>query len=353
MGSRMRFLVFVGLALFVFAAGKITAYADGFLYVTSSPEKAIVKVAGETQGTAPISVSLPAGTYLVEASLASYQSTSQTVAVNEGEVTRVEFALKKTTSSKNVITPSAPAGKGNITFITDWTPAEIYLDGVKLKETPPVTIKDIKAGNHWLIVTSKGYAIYQEMMLQNQETRVFQGYFEKVKAGTYQPWSQQRWMHGNRGPSSQQTQQNTAASIAQKRQALPATINLKMTVTKSSSDSSTAWGSSDSLTVTFKYRKSGTETWETKELQLKTKEEDSFTVEKGTYEVQLTAVHYKVDTSLLTVLLGSSKKKSGEASAQFTKEFAADKLYVYNIVYDATDTLKYTVTESDQNTVIE
>lgn len=348
MGGKMRFLVFAGLALFVFAAGRATtACADGFLYVTSSPEKAIVKIAGETRGAAPVSVSLPVGTYLVEASLTSYQSTSQNLVVKEGEVTRIEFTLNKATSSKTVVKPvSALTGKGSITIMTDWTPAEIYLDGVKRKETPPVTIKEIPAGNHWIILTSKGYAIYRELMLQNQETRVFQGYFEQVKAGTYQPW-RQPWMRETRVSSTK------TAEIEKKRQALPATINLKMTTTKKSSDSSAVWGSSDLVVIAFQYRKSGTETWEKKELQLKTKEEDSFTVEKGTYEVQLTATHYKVDTGLLTVLVGSSKKKVGEATQQFTKEFAADKLYVYNIIYDGTVTLNYNVTESDQNTQIE
>lgn len=345
MGSRMRFLAFAGLALFVFAAGRTTACADGFLYITSIPEKTIIKIDGETQGTAPVSVSLPAGTYFVEASLTSYRSTNQNVVVNEGEVTRVEFKLDKITSSKNVAAPvSTLTGKGNITIISDWQPAEIYLDGIKRKETPPVTIKDIPAGTHWLILTSKGYAVYQELRLQNQETRVFQGYFEQVKAGTYQPWSQPR-MWGNRN-----LQTKTSAD---QQALLPATINLKMITTKQNKDSSALWGESDSVVITFQYRKSGTETWEKEELQLKTKEEDSFTVEKGTYEVQLTATHYKVDTGLLTVLVGSSKKKVGETSQQFTKEFAADKLYVYNITYDGTVTLKYTVTESAQNTKIE
>ncbi len=341
MGSRMRFLVVAGLAFFVFMAGKAaTTYADGFLYVTSNPEKAIIKIDGETQGTTPVSISLPAGTYLIEASLASYNPKTQKVVIKEGEVTRGEFTLTKATT---VTTPtSISSGKGNITFITDWTAAEIYLDGVKRKETTPVTIKDIPAGRHWLIITSKGYAIYQDMMLQNQETRVFQGYFEKVKAGTYQPWSQQRWTYGNRGPSSQQ---NTAAEIEKKRQALPATINLKMT-------SSSAWGTSDSVVITFQYRKSGTDTWETKELQFKTKEEDTFTVDNGTYDVKLTAVHSKGDTSLLGVLLGAAKKV-GEVNKAFTQEFAADKLYVYTIAYDGASTLTYKLTETSQNTVIQ
>ncbi|MFH2069571.1 MAG: PEGA domain-containing protein [Candidatus Omnitrophota bacterium] len=340
MGSRMRFLVFA-VSLFVFMAG--TAGADGFLYVTSSPEKAIVKIDGKTQGAAPVSISLPAGTYSVEASLTSYRSTSQKVAVNEGEVTRIEFKLDKITSSKSAWTSvSASKGKGNITILTDWQPAEIYLDGVKRKEKSPVTIKEIPAGIHWLILTSKDHAIYRELTLQNQETLVVQEYFEKVKAGTYRPWTR-----GTGGWP------NRAAEIEQKRQALPATINLKMTTTQQSSGSSTIWGSSDSVVIAFQYRKSGTETWEKKELQLKTNEEASFTVEKGTYEVQVTATHYKTDTGLITIFTGASKKKVGEAKQQFTKEFAADKLYAYNIIYDGTVTLKYELTESDQNTEIE
>jgi len=338
-------------AFFVFAAGTATtACADGFLYVTSSPEKAIIKIAGETIGTAPVSLSLPAGTYLVEAGLTSYLSKSQKVAVNEGEVTRVEFTLNKATSYKGVFTPvSTLTDKGNITIVTDWTPAEIYLDGVKRKETAPVTLKDIPAGTHWLILTSKGYALYHQLRLQNKETRVFQAKFEEVKAGTYQP-VMQPWTRGTWGP---QTTRTTAAEIEKKRQALPATINLKMTTTAKNGDSSTLWGSSDLVVVTFQYRKSGTDTWETKELQIKTKEEDSFTVEKGTYDVQLTATHYKVDTGLVTIFTGSSKKKVGESSQKFTKDFAADKLYVYDIAYDGTVTLKYSVTESAQNTEIE
>lgn len=63
---------------------------------------------------------------------------------------------------------------------------------------------------------SKGYAVYQELTLQNQETRVFQGYFEKVKAGTYQPWAKS-WARGETRSSSL----TKAAEIENKRQALP------------------------------------------------------------------------------------------------------------------------------------
>lgn len=93
--------------------------------------------------------------------------------------------------------------------------------------------------------------------------------------------------------------------------------------------------------------------WEKKELQLKTKETDTLTIEKGTYDVQLTAIHYKVDTGWATVLVGSSKNKVGEASRQFTKDFSADKLYTFDITYDGSVTLNYKVTEADQNTKIE
>jgi len=344
MSGKIRFLVFAGLVLVMFAAGKTTACADGFLYITSIPEKAIIKVDGETQGAAPVSISLPAGTYFAEASFESYRSAGQKVGVNEGEVTRIEFKLEKVAAPKAVSAPVlALIGRGNITVVTDWTPAEIYLDGVKRTETPPVTIKGIPAGTHGLILTSKGYAIYREVKLRNQETLVFRESFEKAKAGIYQPWVETK-------------KTPTKEEIEKKRQALPAAIKLKLTSTaqkKASKDSSALWNESDLIVLTLQYRKSGTESWEKKELQLKTKEEDTFTIEKGAYDVQLTLTRYKVASGLLTVLIESEKKKDGEVREQFKKEFLADKLYAVDIVYDGTVTLNYKVTESDQNTKIE
>ncbi|MCX5642297.1 MAG: PEGA domain-containing protein, partial [Candidatus Omnitrophica bacterium] len=331
MDNKIRFLVFVGLALFIFGAGRTTAGADGFLYITSVPEKTIIKIDGENQGAAPVSVSLPAGTYFVEASLASYQTAGQKVAINEGEVTRIELKLEKSTLKTifaPVFTPaSTPAGKGNITVMTDWTPAEIYLDGIKRKETPPVTIKGISEGTHGLILVSKGYAIYREVKLKNQETLVFRESFEKAKSGAYQPWV----VETKKTP--------TKEEIEQKRQALPSTVKMKLTSTaqkKASKDSSNLWNEGELVVVTLQYRKSGTETWEKKELQIKTKEEDAFTIGKGTYDVQLILTHYKVASGLLTVLIESEKKKDGEVKEQFKKEFAADKLYTFDIVYDGT-----------------
>ena len=345
MVSRIQFLFFAGLTLFVFAAGQRTACADGFLYITSVPEKAIIKIDGEAQGAAPVSVSLPAGTYFAEASLAFYRPAGQKVAVNEGEVTRIEFKLDKVTAPKTVAAPVlVPVGKGNITIITDWTPAEIYLDGIKRKETPPVTIKDIPAGTHWLVLTSKDCVIYREVKLQNKETLVLREYFEKVKAGVYKPWI----LDTKKTP--------TKEEIEMKRQALPASIKLKLTSTaqtKANKDSSTLWNENDLVVLTLQYRKSGTEAWEKKELQLKTKEEDEFTVEKGAYEIQLILTRYKVASGLLTVLVESGKKKDGEVKEQFKKDFAADRLYAFDITYDGTVNLNYKVTESDQNTKIE
>src|SRR5450830_759615 len=98
MTCRMKFLAIMGLAVFAVLAWKAPASANGFLYITSSPENASVKIDGESQGQTPVSVSLPAGRHSVEASLDLYRPLAETVEIGEGEVTKVDFKLEKGSS---------------------------------------------------------------------------------------------------------------------------------------------------------------------------------------------------------------------------------------------------------------
>lgn len=326
MVGRKSFWVLAGLVLLAVLAVKAPAAADGFLYVTSIPDKAIIKIDGETQGSAPLSVSLPKGQYFLEAALDSYKAAGKKVDVAEGEVTRVEFKLEKSTvASKTAVAPvSAAKGKGNITFVTDWTGAEIYLDGARIKETTPATLKGISAGLHSVILVNKGYSVYRQFTLRDQETQVVKESFQQVK-------------------------DNLTVAAAETNLA---TVNLNLTATnpkKSSKNSSGLWDQNDLISVVFQYRKPGAADWTTSELQAASKEADSFTVEKGTYEIQIVATHYKVTSGLLTVLGGAEKKKVAEAKQSFTKDFAAGKIYTFSLNYDGSFDLTYKVTEETQS----
>lgn len=347
MSGRIKLLAVLGLAVLIAGpAWKASADANGFLYIKSSPENAAIKIDGKTHGPAPVSVSLPAGRHSVEASLELYQSLKQNVDVNEGEVTRVDFKLEKSSFWQRILPLEvSPKGTGKISIITDWPDAEIYLDGYKIRATTPATLKGIPDGSHSLILTSKGFAIQRQFSIDEKKTMVFHESFEQVKNN----FSILRFGEIETAL--------TREELAKKRRDLPAKIIVTLAVGQNSLEeqkpASIFWSESDIIAVAFQYRRTGSEEWKTSDLSMAEKEQDTFTLENGTYEVQILATHEKQPAGLWTSVIDSERRKIGGSKVLFKKDFKADKLYIFTITYDGASNLSYTVNEENLETWIE
>ncbi|MDD3726099.1 MAG: PEGA domain-containing protein, partial [Candidatus Ratteibacteria bacterium] len=258
---------------------------------------------------------------------------------------------------KEVSTSDTKGAKwtGNLTVITDLEKATIYVDGVKIAETPPVTIKDIPAGLHTIILVSGDYADSARVMVQKGKTSVLKHSFAEAKE------SEKRWSPRvySEKVEKEQLAKEKAAELEKKRQTLPAKIVLKLTnpALSDSAQQETGvklWGESNTVELSFQYRKSGDTAWNIKTLTSKKISEDSFTLEKGTYEVQFVATHYKEPTGVLNILLGAKKEKVREYKESTIKyELKPDTQYKFNIMYDGQSDFSYKVEETALNTPLE
>ncbi|MCM8820836.1 MAG: PEGA domain-containing protein [Candidatus Omnitrophica bacterium] len=351
----MKRFMLIGVIL-VLSCGLLFAQ-EGFLRVTSVPDGVSIEVGGKSIGKAPLLTTLKPGTYTLKATLSGYATNTQEIKIVENEVTIVQITMTKEVPKKDVPVDETKGAKwtGNLTVITDLENTTIYLDGVKIEEVPPVTIKDIPAGLHTIILVSGDYADSARVMIQKGKTSVLKHSFVDAKE------SGKRWLprvYSERAEKERLAKEK-AAELEKKRQLLPAKIVLKLT-NPSLSDSSQndtsikLWGESDSVDISFQYRKSGETVWNIKTLNSKKTTEDSFTVEKGTYEVQFVATHYKEPTGVLNILLGAKKEKVKEYKESATKyEFKPDTQYIFNIIYDGKSDFSYKIEESNLNTPLE
>ncbi|HOL21447.1 MAG TPA: PEGA domain-containing protein [bacterium] len=349
-----RFMMVVG--MIILCCGVLFAQ-EGFLRVTSVPDGASIEVGGKNIGKTPLLTTLKPGTYTLKATLSGYAINSQEIKIVENEVTIVQITMLKEAQKKEVSVSDIKKvrGTGNLTVITDLENATIYLDGVKISEVPPVTIKDIPAGLHDVILVSGDYADSARVMVQKGKTSVLKHSFAEARDG-WKKWSPRVYSERE---EQERLAKEKAAEMEQKRQALPAKIVLKLTnpALSDASQQDTSiklWGESDTVELSFQYRKSGETPWNIKTLSSKKTSEDSFTLEKGSYEVQFVATHYKEPTGVLNILLGSKKEKVREYKESATKyEFKPDTQYTFNILYDGKSDFSYKVEEKALNTPLE
>ncbi|MCM8777927.1 MAG: PEGA domain-containing protein [Candidatus Omnitrophica bacterium] len=330
---------------------------EGFLRVTSVPDGTGIEVGGKSIGRTPLLTTLKPGTYTLKATLSGYVTNSQEIKIVENEVTIVQITMVKEVQKKDVSVSEAKMAKwtGNLTIITDLEDVTLYLDGVKIAEVPPVTIKDIPAGLRTIILVSGDYADSARVMIQKGKTSVLKHSFADVKE------LGKRWLPRVYSERAEQERlaKEKAAELEKKRQMLPAKIVIKLNNPSlsdlSQNDTSIKlWGESDTVDVSFQYRKSGETAWNIKTLSSKKTTEDSFTIEKGIYEVQFVATHYKEPTGVLNILLGAKKEKVKEYKESAVKyEFKPDTQYIFNIIYDGKSDFSYKVEESILNTPIE
>ncbi|MCX7704887.1 MAG: PEGA domain-containing protein [bacterium] len=327
------------LGLFVFVLLAVSSFAqEGYLRIISNPDGADVDVAGKNIGKTPVLTVLKPGKYTYKVSLAGYETLSGTAEVVENEVTKLNLTLVKQmqkTPAKPV--PVKPIARGGLTIITDWQDVSIYLNGHKINETPPVTLKDVPAGLNSVILVSGDYADSFRILIQPGKTAVLKKSFEEDKK-RYET----------------QTTETTVVEtpIEVKRSMLPAKviITLNTQVSTDAKKQDTILGESDLIEVSFQYRKAGETQWDEKLLQSGTKTEEAMEIEKGTYEIQLVASHYKVPTGLLNVLL-TKKEKIREYKESIKKEIQPDTQYKYIVSYDG-KSFSYKTEEAKLNTPI-
>lgn len=118
----------------------------GSLRITTTPDGAAVSIDGGSQGITPVTVSgLAAGSHTVRLTKAGYPDYQQTITIPSGQITPLHIELPEGTGSLSV--SSFPAG------------ASVNLDGGD-KGITPITIPQVKAGLHTLILIKTGYQDY-------------------------------------------------------------------------------------------------------------------------------------------------------------------------------------------------
>ncbi len=333
-------IVLYGCVMLLFSV--VVAFAqESYLRITSNPEAATVEIAGKNIGKTPLLHVLKPGKYSYTVSLAGYEPVSGTVELIENEVTRLNLNLVKQVQKlpAKTVSPKRVAGKGNLTVLTDWQDVTIYLNGRRVNETPPVTLKDVPAGLASVILVSGDYADSFRILVQPGKTSVLKKNFQEDKI-RYE---------------SQKPAETVAVEtpVEVRRSLLPAKVIVSLNTsvsTDSKKQETPLLGESDSVEITFRYKKSGETEWKENILQSGTKPEDSFEIEKGLYEIQLVAAHYKVPTGLINVLL-TKKEKVREYKEAMKKDIQPDTQYKFVITYDG-KSFGYKVEEAKLNTPI-
>ncbi|MCK9266738.1 PEGA domain-containing protein [bacterium] len=338
----MKKIIVCGLISFMlFSITKLSAQ-EGFLRVTSVPEGVSVEVGGKSIGKTPLLTTVKPGKHTMKAILSGYESETETIEILQNEVTLVDLAMEKQ-KSKSVATSRKRTKTGNVSIITDWTDVDIYIDGYKTSEKPPVTIKDLSTGLHTIILVSGLYADTFKVLVMSGKTSVIKKTFEDEKK------QKRTSLFKIEKPILSKTK---LAQIEAKRQSLPANIVLALAKT-TEKESNIILGEGESISVSFQIKKVGDKEWTPKEVQSKTKEEESFYIEKGTYDIMITYSLFKEPVGLINIFLGSKKEKIKEHKETYKKEFKPDTEYSYLISYDAVKGFSFNLEERALNTVIE
>jgi hypothetical protein len=133
----------------------------GSLQISSTPSDAAIYIDGVLQGPTPKTISgLSAGSHAVRVTKTGYVDYSASITVIGGQTLPLKLNLvprTQPTGSTSPTTPSQPGGVGTIAVESSPPGANVYLDG-KPSGTTPVTIPDVNAGSHALLLTMQGYS---------------------------------------------------------------------------------------------------------------------------------------------------------------------------------------------------
>ncbi|HOK56727.1 MAG TPA: PEGA domain-containing protein [bacterium] len=332
------FLIFLFSSFLLFAQ-------EGYLRITSNPSGANIEVDGKTAGKTPLLLALKPGDHTVKATLSGYNSITQTVKIIENEVIILQLTMEKQTQKTTTSFPFEKS-KGKLTIITDREDVTIYLNGKKVNAVPPVTLENVPTGSNSVILVSGDYADSYRVLILPGKTFVLKHSFEETekKSLSYQF-------------RTSEDERKKLEEIEAKRSNLPAKIILKLSVPEvqktTTGQEVPIWGENDVVEVSFQYKKSEETNWNSKGLQSKTKQEESFEIPKGNYEIQLISAHYKEPTGLINILLGTKKEKIKEYKEVMKKEIQPDTQYTFFITYDTKTGFSYKVEEKKLNTPVE
>jgi PKD repeat protein len=119
----------------------------GSVATTSFPAGAMVFVDGTPRGTTPVILTeIPTGNHRVTLSFKGYDDWNQTISVGSGQMAAINAELEAT---KEIT--------GAVAVITDPPGADVSIDG-NFIGVSPVTIQELTAGMHTILVTLQDYA---------------------------------------------------------------------------------------------------------------------------------------------------------------------------------------------------
>ena len=150
-----------GLLAYWFVAGRAAEPQSGSVAVTSDPSGSPVTVDGVSRGTTPFSVALRPGLHEIGVG-AGAQLRSQSVNVTNGGDARIFFELPRGTESAAV--PIA-AAVGGLQVTTEPPGAKVLIDG-EASGVAPLTVSDLKAGEHAVVVQGTGEPVSRTVTVQ-------------------------------------------------------------------------------------------------------------------------------------------------------------------------------------------
>ena len=151
-----------GLLAYWFVAGRAAAEPEsGSVAVTSDPSGSPVSVDGVSRGTTPFSVALRPGLHEIAVG-AGAQLRSQSVNVTNGGDASIFFELPRGTESAAV--PIA-AAVGGLQVATEPPGAKVLIDG-EARGVAPLTVSDLTAGEHAVVVQGTGEPVSRTVTVQ-------------------------------------------------------------------------------------------------------------------------------------------------------------------------------------------
>lgn len=121
-------------------------YEEGYLSVETNPSGATVYIDGQSYGTAPIYVSLAAGSYSVRITKSGYDTYSTTVRISDGQHKDLYATLSKKVTDGYLYVESSPSG------------ASVRVDGY-YAGTTPIGLS-LGTGSHSVTISKSGYEDY-------------------------------------------------------------------------------------------------------------------------------------------------------------------------------------------------
>jgi len=141
----------------------------GFLAVISEPEGVTVLIRGKVMGQTPGQWEVPPGTYEVTAKKEHYEPSTKTVVVREDEIEKVNFTLLPRSQFK-VERPEQAAvkrGQGKLMVVTEPMGASVSLDGVSVDEPTPLTLTEVAAGEHEVVIRYRDVVVNKRVVIED------------------------------------------------------------------------------------------------------------------------------------------------------------------------------------------